>query len=549
MRAPVKLKRIRPEGTGPVCRRYDVCEWEVTFDEPRLHLNRLSRSECHNAYDADHRGILFRADITFKHPKGEYVVPVFAAQDANGRWHWRVRFRPYYAGSWEVSIFVLHWHPTADPRGEPDGSRQSITYGASTVDYYEHMVGPLKLTDIALDVRDSAPYLEGPLDTPGAGENPNYFYRRGEDGRRRAWLVMGCARPWVTRTRPRPGRSDWDTFLNRETELFAPLAQSGGNALYHWFAPGETSLVHQATDEYWFEPSSGYMKEHKRGQPTSPGAPWPGRKLWPDASLPPSADAQRAYKEYDQGRAAHTDRIFNQARAGDRYIQIFVVVMPHDLLQIPNHNWGEWGWSRQSPGRQYNGRDVSCQMNGFRFFDRGTGHPLELEEFFQMNPSDTGTEPWQVKLWKHFANYWRYVIARWTAHPALGAWVLLDELEGVGDSTTWWWDKKTITFPWHDRLVKLLRGEVPWRTVKVAGLEKTLMYTGDYMKHPLTSSGTHYKWAWPDVYLPRYGTAEERRALEEFRRTGSTATALQIIERPGEISRHADWWYGDEVAV
>ena len=43
---------------------------------------------------------------------------------------------------------------------------------------------------------------------------------------------------------------------------------------FHWFAPGETSLVHQATDEYWFDAASGYMQERPRRQPTTRGSPW-----------------------------------------------------------------------------------------------------------------------------------------------------------------------------------------------------------------------------------------------------------------------------------
>jgi hypothetical protein len=572
--SPVRFKRRLPAGDAPVYRLYEMFEWEVTFDEATFHLSKLPDADRHNAYDADHKGVLFRADAIFRHDEGEYTLPIFATRDDKGDWRWLVRFRPYHSGDWTVSAYVLHWHPQAHAAGEPSDSRRTIRYGADRRDYYEHVHGPAEVlhftvTDTPVAEQAGRPvYLEGPLERPGAGDNPNYFYRRGADGTRRAEFVLGAARPWVTRRGPDPtGARHWDSFLERGSELFKPLADAGCNALYHWFAPNETNLVHQAGDEYWFEPPAGarggFMHAIKRGKadrPANRGAAWPGAPL-------SGAAEEQAYKCYDQGRAAHTDRIFGQARVGHRTVQLFVVVTPHDLLQTGSkrdrnprnsHPWGEWGWSEQHPKRQAEqaGRrkDIPSQLNGFHFFrpvpatrlgpDPARGR-LTLEQFFQMSPS--GARQWQVRLFKHYANYWRYIVGRWTAYPALGAWVLMDELEGVGTGVTWWWEKKHLTYPWHDLLVRLIRGRVPWHRVGT----RDLYYTGDPLAHPFTSSTTHYRGTDPDLYrrLPessRLFSPIERRALDEFRRTGSAAAALQIIETLGELPRRADWRYGTE---
>jgi hypothetical protein len=246
----------------------------------------------------------------------------------------------------------------------------------------------------------------------------------------------------------------WDSDLDRDAELFAPMAAAGCNVLYHWMAPWETQIVHQAAHEC-------------RPQSTHP----------PEALS--DTDRPLAYKRFDQGRAARLDSVLDAA--AQHGILVFVAVMPHPSLRDSRHPWGDSCWARPAasgdPGR----------CNGFQRSEGPRGHGITIDEFFQADPDGTAGD-WSRRLWKHWANYWRYLIARWGAHPALGAWILLDELEGIGSSDTWWWDNARVTSRWHDSVVAMIRGQLRWEWEG-----RNLTYSGDYLRHPLTSSATSYR--------------------------------------------------------
>jgi len=521
--------------------RFDMIHFEVEFDAKQdfFHLSKIGEENYHNAYDADEDYTLFRADAVFTHGGQPHIVPVFAAQmDRNGPWKWYVRFRPQEVGAWRLRIRVLSRHPASNAK-----RYEEHRFGFEEEDYRQYAKDAQR-TFVVEDKKR----LSGPLEKPRDGDNPNYFYRWTDDGgrySRRPFFLFGVARPWATKASEANAtpKTNWQSFLNRKDELFKPMGAASCNVLYHWMAPGETQLTHQGEDECW-------PKEEltKRAADEGYFTGFPGNKL-SGSKMP------LAYKRYDQGRALHTDNILNQARVTTRQgeeerILIFLVVMPHSLLQdgdgtkklpdgsYPGHHWGEWAWKEHHPERKYkdpkSGRkkDIPSKLNGFHFFRPTLGRNLSIEQFFHMEP---GNGSWENRLWKHFANYWRYIIARWTAHPALGGWVLMDELEGVGTDSTWWWDNDKYTYPWHDNLVQMMRGKLRWGTVE--GVD--LFYTGDYIKHPMTSSTTHYEGSSPDWYLPPHSA--RRNALQEFRKTGDSQRALLLIDTFGDLKDHANW--------
>ncbi len=540
MPSPVTLTPVTTRGAqlsladapkAKVLKLYDMYEWKVTFDRRHFHLTNGDWKEFHNAYDADENGTMMRAEAICTHPKGTSVIPIYATKDRAGRWSWRLRLRPHVPGKWQLSVFAVRWHPDRRP-GDP-AAKKTRMYGATRVEYFEHVFGPTRLTTFA--VVDREPVLDGPIETPDTkrGDNKNYFYRRGRDGKRAPFFLFGFARPWSTRTSTSgvPPERQWDAYLKRDTELFAPMVRAGCNTLYHWMAPGETNLVHQSGQECWAKSGSalGFFTNF-------PGTPLTG------------ASSSLGYKRYDQGRAAMTDTIFDQAKVTTRsgcrtYVQLMVVVMPHSLLQARGHHWDEWAWKEHHPKNQYtptggSPQDVPCKLNGFHLFEKTPGSRLsrlDIDEFFDMKP---GHGSWENRLWKHFANYWRYLFGRWTAHPALGAWVLMDELEGVGTDSSWWWDsaRASRNAKWHDHLVRLVRGAAPlWGT---AG-GQPLGYVGDYLAHPITTSTTHYEGSFPGGYLP--AGSHKRTVLSEFRRTGAADKALELIDTFADLPDRGDW--------
>jgi hypothetical protein len=189
------------------------------------------------------------------------------------------------------------------------------------------------------------------------------------------------------------------------------------------------------------------------------------------------ADRPLAYKRFDQGRAARLDEVLDLAETHG--ILVFVAVMPHPSLRDRRHPWGGSCWAAADAAAD------PGSYNGFHFSAGPRGQAISIAEFFQADPAGASGD-WSRRLWKHWGNYWRYLIARWGAHPALGAWILLDELEGIGSADTWWWDHAGITGRWHDSLVAMIRGQLRWKWE-----HRDLVYSGDYLRHPLTSSTTY----------------------------------------------------------
>lgn len=488
---------------------YGMIDWEVDFDDNFFHhASKVTPDGWHNAYDAEENGTLFRADAIFTCPGiGSPVeVPVFASSDEAGSWRWLVRFRPTRTGNWKVRVRVLCWHPdraAGDP-AQPEDLPAELPYrgrafihefGFQEEDY-------TRCPEAEARFRVTEGTLPGPLEMPRDGEN--HYFRRTmkKDGKyeRRPFFLLGHARPWVV------GETSAVSYLDRDRELFDPMVRAHCNALYHWMAPWETQLVHQARGQWWPQSDGSLRPTH------------------PDTRLLPG-EVEKGYRRYDQGRALRTDQVFQLA--GSHEILILLSVLTHQSLNEHDHPWhGEHGWGGVTCSRT---SYPPSKLNGFQLFSptpgpvRGT---LAIEQFFEMDPAARGPDSWQRRLWKHFANYWRYIIGRWTSYPALGAWVLVDELEGVGTGDNWWWENATKTEAWHDRLVRLIRGR-PANPLPAWGAwrGKRLAYTSDYLAHPLTSSTTYYH-------------------CEGHPRTPDEAMAL--MDAAHEISGHGTWQGKDE---
>lgn len=479
--------------------RFESFESEILLDDSFFHLSELGPREYHNAYDADENFSLIRIDLIFKTGSSEFELPAFAKKEQSGSWKWVCRFRPTTSGDWTCRPRVLVWHPTAAKK-EPKGSQRK---SASGVTYYEHAFGLVEAdykknptVEQRFTVKEAK--RSGPLETADVTENRNYFYRvieRNGEYKRQPFFLIGICRPWVVDDRA------WGSDLDRDKELLSPMAMSGCNVLYHWMAPWETQLVHQSKAEHWPQANGSFLELPSLPVSGNPGAVG-GQLRGSDLSL--------GYKRFDQGRATRTDQIFDLAE--QRQILLFFSVMQHSSLRDSSHPWGNSFWTGSSSAAE------PSKYNGFRVFKGPQGGPVSIEEFFKADPNGAAGN-WSRRLFKHWANYWRYVIARWTAHPALGAWILLDEMEGLGKKDSWFWDNKDFTYPWHDRLLELIRGQLRW---KWEG--KDLAYTGDYLLHPLSSSATQYQ-------FPGSGASNGTKDSELMQRLASVR----------EIPDHGTW--------
>jgi len=97
----------------------------------------------------------------------------------------------------------------------------------------------------------------------------------------------------------------------------------------------------------------------------------------------------------------------------------------------------------------------------------------------------------------------------------MGSWILIDENEGVGESTEWWYNNAPITLPWHDATIKLIRGKLSWDGVQGWNIP----YTGDYLNHPISSSDTEYQrpiGSLTDNTIQKLSTTKETKARKEW---------------------------------
>ncbi len=304
------------------------------------------------------------------------------------------------------------------------------------------------------------PALAGPLIAPSR-EAPRYLRRLAADGSSKALWLFGAARAWVVHHAKDAKLSGWSRHasLDRQRDLFAPMRAAGFNLLNQWMAPWEYLLVHHDRTEHWRQ-KDGTWRRHAL----------PARAPW------------EAHRAFDQGRAKAFDALLRACESGpeDRPIYLLLSPLPHQTVQMRAHPWGahESGWSPADDG----GKQDASKLNGFS----GFLPKMSAWQFFEASPRAPRAE-WRSKLFDHQANFFRYLIARYGASRALGVWVLVDELDAVGDALgsradrRGWW-AHPANGRWLADVVRLFRGEL----VRADGLR----YAGDPYRHPLHAATT-----------------------------------------------------------
>ena len=406
-------------------------------------LVALPDTQVHDAYDADRDGVYVRLSADFKLGDDTVNVPAFALRErAGGPWVWRVRYGPRRAGAVAVT---LHLDACLAAGAQPLALETKL--------------------EQALTVEDAS--LPGPLTIPDKPGQPPLLRKLNADGNSTALWLFGACRAWVVDNQD--PKNDWapDEWLDRESELFKPMRANGYNLLNQWMAPWEFMLVHHDRAEFWKD-------EHE---------------VFKRVALPPK-QAWTAYQSFDQGRAAAFDRLVESCEAnpaaGKDIIYLLLAPLPHQAFEVTAHPWGdaESGWSPSDD----KGKQSLERLNGFSDvvpIDAKT-RLHDVWDFFAADPSRPLAD-WRSQLFDYQANFYRYVIARWGYSPAIGVWVLADELDAVGDvvgnyriKTGWWGHPECDR--WLANLVRLFKG----RLKRSDGMS----YPGDPFHHPLHAAST-----------------------------------------------------------
>ncbi|MFW6159482.1 MAG: hypothetical protein ACOC8E_09005, partial [Planctomycetota bacterium] len=412
---------------------FERCEVRLTL--PGLDL---PDTQVHDAYDADRDGRFARVSATFTLGDRRVTVPGFAMREKpGGRWAWRIRWAPYRPGRWTGELQV---------KARLGPKAKQVNLGVP----FPHPI------EAAADAR-----IAGPLIVATGEQNPRCLRVLNPDGSSRATWLFGACRAWVVRSQDK--HNDWSPheWLDRETELFAPMRDGGFNLLNQWMAPWEFLLVHHDRAEFWRT----------------------GKGVWKRRPIPKTA-AWSSYQCFDQGRAAAFDKLVEQCEGGPGVplIRMLLSPLPHQCVQVKEHPWGsqESGWSPENDA----GKQSLERLNGFSGFRR----KMSVWAFFEADPSRPLDDP-RSQLFDHQANFFRYLIARWGYSRAVGVWVLVDELDAVGNvvgvmkEKTGWWGHPGCG-QWLANVVRMFRG----RLKRSDGLA----YGGDPFRHPLHVATTSF---------------------------------------------------------
>ena len=415
---------------------FSLCELQVTIP---AEFENVPDTQIHDAYDADRDGVFLNLKAVFSlDGKHSLTVPGFAMRERpGGRWRWQIRWAPDRPGNWRVR---LHFEGRATPTSKIVRIQQEL---------------PRKITVTDKDG------IKGRLVAPKPGQNPHYVRRLRSDGASDAVWLFGACRAWVVRSQDK--LNDWypHEWLDRETELFAPMREAGFNLLNQWMAPWEFLIVHHDRAEHW---------QNADGR-------------WRRVPLPQEA-AWSSYQSFDQGRAKAFDKLVRLCEGDVTKPTIHLLLSPlsHQCLQVKEHPWGgqESGWSPENDA----GKQTRERLNGFSGFKR----KMSVWEFFEADPS-RALDDWRAQLWDHQANFWRYMIARWGYSRAIGMWVIVDELDAVGDKVgvmsqkKGWWAHPQCD-RWLANTIRLFRGELK--------RSDGLRYDGDPFQHPLHAATTSF---------------------------------------------------------
>ncbi len=418
---------------------FDLWEMTLTLPEGLKVIGSLPDTQIHDAYDADRNNQYVRLWAELRHADGTIVtVPAFAMREKpGGPWQWKVRWSPRRGGEWSVEV------------------RFSGRAGESGVETNVGLRAESKV------IARAAPGITGPLVRPGKGQPPGYLRRLRADGTSEGVWLFGACRAWVVKSQD--PNNDWypHEWLDRETELFAPMRDGGFNLLNQWMAPWEFLIVHHDRAEFWRKPEGD----------------------WKRVPLPKEGD-WTSYQCYDQGRALAFDNLLRQAEGDTKKATVHLLLssLPHQCLQLKEHPWGgqESGWSPENDA----GRQTPERLNGLSGFKKD----MSVWDFFEADPSGARGD-WRSRLFDHQANFFRYVIARWGYSRALGVWVLVDELDAVGEEVgvmsakKGWWAHPECD-RWLADIVRMFRGELTG--------QDGAKYQGDPFGHPLHAATTSY---------------------------------------------------------
>ena len=437
---------------------FELWETRVSFP-PRIGawLARLPDTQVHDAYDADRDGTWLRLTAEIERDGARVEVPGFAMrEEPGGAWQWRIRFAPR---SWKTIgtavRVVVKLEYRMDASSEPGALERMFRF----------------------PVRFGSTLQPGPLSAPRRGENPHYLVQTGYSWRKSTWLFGAC-RAWVVDSQDE--FNDWypHEWLDRETELLAPMRRGGFNLLNQWMAPWEFLLVHHDRAEFWKDDAGRFRRR-----------PLPAGGLW------------SSYQCFDQGRAAAFDELVRscEGSADEPPVYMLLSPLPHQCFQVKEHPWGgqESGWSPRNDA----GKQTRERLNGLSGFGpasairqagavphSGVPSALGIWDFFEADPR-APLDDWRSMLFDHTANFHRYVIARWGYSKAIGVWVLVDELDAVGDVVgdrrhgTGWWGHPSCD-RWLADLVRMYKGTLR--------RSDGLVYRGDPFEHPLHAATTSF---------------------------------------------------------
>jgi hypothetical protein len=319
--------------------------------------------------------------------------------------------------------------------------------------------------------------MAGPLLPPGREQNPNYLRERKGDGTSEAIFTFGTCRAWTVRHADKNGLWGEAELIDREKELLAPMRRGGFDLLNQWMAPWEYLLVHHDPAEHW-ENANG----HFEAIPVAESEGW------------------RSDQYFDQGRAAAFDDLVDmfEGDAGDPIVRMLLTPLPHLLFRMSEHPW-HGGSSFWSPWE--NPEVPKSSMNGFCATEGMTAW-----DFFKADPRAPKDDVHSI-LFDKQANFFRYLIARWGYSSAVGAWVLLDEIEGIGDEEAYYPDrsgywKHPECDRWLGDAIRLFKGRLQRASDGVA-------YDGDPYGHPVSAAcssingtfapGDNVDWRWGDA--------------------------------------------------
>ena len=387
-----------------------------------------------DAFDADRDGVFIRLDARFRHGDTTLTVPAFAMRARpGGPWHWHVRFMPTLPGNWTVSLHLEGRARRAD--------------AATTLD--QDIPGSFAVVDAG---------LPGPLIVPGADQSPDWLRERTADGGSRATWLFGACRAWDVSSDPKGSGFATCENIDREHDLLPNLRANGYNLLNQWQAPWEFLLVHRDHDEQWRDTTGAWHGEAR-----------------------PAGEAWRAWASIDQGRALAFDKLADMCAGGHGVppVRMLLALLPHVCFAEESLSFScdRWGGTSDTP---------DSQRNGFSAFPTADGKPMHAWDYFSADPHAEASTT-AAKLFDAQANFYRYAWARWGASPAVGLWVLMDEIDAVGDMTGArnyhiGWFAHPECDRWLATMVQLHRGTL----TRADGLQ----YPGDPYRHPLHAAVT-----------------------------------------------------------